>query len=89
MNNIIELIKRRRSVRTYDGRVLDEGIKEQLLSYGDNIQNPFDIPVRFKLLNAKKDGLPIVPLAQITRETSVHRRMMVMVTSKPLWQTVM
>ena len=62
MNNIIELIKRRRSVRTYDGRVLDEGIKEQLLSYGDNIQNPFDIPVRFKLLNAKKDGLscPVV-----------------------------
>ena len=62
MNNIAELINKRRSVRTYDGRALDESIKEQLLSYANAIQNPFNIPVKFKFLDAKKDGLtcPVV-----------------------------
>ncbi len=62
MENITELIKQRRSVRTYDGRILDENTKEQLLLFAKNIQNPFDIPVEFKFLDAKKDGLtcPVV-----------------------------
>lgn len=62
MNNIAELINKRRSVRTYDGRALDESIKEQLLSYANAIQNPFNIPVKFKFLDAGKDGLtcPVV-----------------------------
>lgn len=62
MNGIAELISKRRSVRTYDGRALDESTKEQLLSYANAIQNPFNIPVQFKFLDAKKDGLtcPVV-----------------------------
>lgn len=62
MNNIAELINKRRSVRTYDGRALDESTKEQLLSYANAIQDPFGIPVKYKLLDAKKDGLtcPVV-----------------------------
>lgn len=62
MNNIAELISKRRSVRTYDGRALDESTKEQLLSYANSIRNPFNIPVKFKFLDAKKDGLtcPVV-----------------------------
>lgn len=62
MNKIAELINKRRSVRTYDGRALDESIKEQLISYANTIQNPFNIPVKFKFLDAKKDGLtcPVV-----------------------------
>lgn len=62
MNNIAELITKRRSVRTYDGRALDESTKEQLLSYANAFQNPFNIPVQFKFLDAKKDGLtcPVV-----------------------------
>ncbi len=62
MNNFTEHIKARRSVRTYDGRTLDESTKEQLLSFAIDIQNPYDIPVEFKLLDAKKDGLtcPVV-----------------------------
>lgn len=62
MNNIAELINKRRSVRTYDGRTLDEETKEKLLSYANVIQNPFNIPVKFKFLDAKKDGLtcPVV-----------------------------
>lgn len=62
MNNTTELINKRRSVRTYDGRALDERTKEQLLSFANSIQNPFNISVKFKFLDAKKYGLtcPVV-----------------------------
>lgn len=62
MKNVTELISARRSVRTYDGRPLDENTKEQLLSFAKDNRNPFDIPVEFKFLDAKKDGLtcPVV-----------------------------
>lgn len=62
MENITELIKARRSVRTYDGRAVDESTREQLCSFAQDIRNPFNIPVEFKFLDAKKDGLscPVV-----------------------------
>ena len=62
MKNVTELIKIRRSVRTYDGRTLDESTKEKLLAFANDIQNPFGIPVNFKFLDAGKDGLvcPVV-----------------------------
>lgn len=58
----IEQIKARRSVRTFDGRGLDENIKETLRSSVDNISNPFDIPVEFRFMDAKEKGLicPVV-----------------------------
>jgi len=55
MNNITEHIKTRRSVRTFDGRSLDNSIKEQLIAFAKNIQNPFNIPVEFKVLDAKEN----------------------------------
>lgn len=60
--NITEQIKARRSVRTYDGRILDEAIKEKLVSFWNTIENPFAIPVEFRFLNAKENGLqcPVV-----------------------------
>lgn len=62
MNSISDVIKKRRSVRTYDGRTLDETVKEQILTYADGIENPWGIPVSFKLLDGKEHGLvcPIV-----------------------------
>ena len=62
MKNITQHIEARRSVRTFDGRALEESTKEQLLSFAKEIHNPFDIPVEFKFLDAKKDGLncPVV-----------------------------
>lgn len=62
MHNIAELIKERRSVRTYNGRTLEVNTKEQLLAYAETIQNPFGIPVVLQLLDAKEDGLicPVV-----------------------------
>jgi nitroreductase len=36
MDCLKDVIKKRRSVRTYDGMILDEQIKEQLLAYADD-----------------------------------------------------
>ncbi len=62
MENATQLIKLRRSVRTYDSKTLDEGVKEQILTFANNIQNPFNIPVELKFLEAKEYGLvcPVV-----------------------------
>ena len=62
MENIIELIKKRRSVRTYDNRIIDQDMKNELMTYLNNIKNPFNIPVEFKILNGKENGLvcPVV-----------------------------
>lgn len=62
MKNITEFIRQRRSVRTFDGRTLDESTKEKLLKFTENTENPFDIPVEFKLMEAKEHGLncPVV-----------------------------
>lgn len=62
MENITRLITERRSVRTFDERALKEKDKESLLSFMENIENPYGIPVQFKLLGAKEKGLtcPVV-----------------------------
>lgn len=62
MFSAIEQIKKRRSVRTFDGRTLDEDIKETIRSYMKDNKNPFDIPVEIKFLDAKENGLscPVV-----------------------------
>ncbi len=57
MNNIKEHIRNRRSVRTYDGRGLDKNDLEKLTSFAQTIENPYKIPVDFKLMNAKEHGL--------------------------------
>ena len=62
MNHISKQIKERRSVRTFDGCTVNEATKDQLISFAGNITNPWNIPVTFKFLDAKKDGLtcPVV-----------------------------
>ena len=62
MKNVIELIKQRRSVRTYNNQILDQDTKDKLMSYVSPINNPFNIPVEFKFLDAKENGLvcPVV-----------------------------
>ena len=57
MKNITELIQNRRSVRTFDGRELSKNDIENLASFAQTIENPFKIPVDFKLMNAKEYGL--------------------------------
>lgn len=62
MENIKELIRTRRSVRTYDGRELTKEDLDRLSAFMKETANPYDIPIEFKLLDAKAQGLscPVV-----------------------------
>lgn len=62
MENIEKLVRGRRSVRAYDGREVSEADIEKLLAFVNETENPFGIPVKFKLLDGKKQALscPVV-----------------------------
>ncbi len=63
MNDLIEMIKGRKSVRTFDGNTLSDMHRQAIADYMKDIQNPFDIPVEFVLLDAKEHGLSSPVLA--------------------------
>ena len=52
-----EIVKGRRSVRTFDGNPVSQEDREKLCAYIDGITNPFGIPVEFVLLDAEEYGL--------------------------------
>ena len=52
-----ELIKKRRSVRTFDERPLTVEDRASLKALLGSVENPFSVPVEFRLLNAKQHGL--------------------------------
>lgn len=47
----------RKSVRTYDGRPLEEATLQKLKTFAAGAENPFGIPVTFVFLDAKAKGL--------------------------------
>ena len=55
--NMIELIRTRKSVRTFDGRPLSEEDVKKLSDYALTITNPYGIPVSLAFLDAKEHGL--------------------------------
>ncbi|MBR1797805.1 MAG: nitroreductase [Clostridiales bacterium] len=57
MTKLSELVKARKSVRTFDGKNLSPEHRSSIEEYIREIPNPFDIPVRFKLLDAEEYGL--------------------------------
>ncbi|WP_026517412.1 hypothetical protein [Butyrivibrio sp. MC2021] len=57
MSNFFELVKSRRSVRTFDGNMPAQTVIDELKSFGENIVNPYEIPVRFEFLDADKNKL--------------------------------
>ena len=57
MNSIIETIKNRRSVRTFDGRPLSAEHKQQLEEHIRTTDNPFGVTVDLRLLDAKEHDL--------------------------------
>ena len=57
MNDIAELIRTRRSVRTFDGQALSDVHRQKIDEFIKDIPNPFGIPVEFVLLDAKEHGL--------------------------------
>ena len=63
MNDLAELIRTRRSVRTFDGNTLSDTHRKLIEDYIKDIPNPFGIPVEFVLLDAKEYGLSSPVLA--------------------------
>lgn len=54
---MIEAIRNRRSVRTFDGRKIDESLMKQLQEYALQIENPWSIRTELVFLDAKENGL--------------------------------
>ena len=54
---ILDIMRRRRSVRTIDGEALRPEDAERITEYAENAGNPYGIRITWKLLDAKKDGL--------------------------------
>ncbi len=54
---VMETVRARRSVRTFDGNPLKAEDREKLCDFIRTIQNPYEIPVEFVLLDAKTCGL--------------------------------
>lgn len=55
--DIMEVIKTRKSIRTFDKRKITNEDKEKLSSYIETIQNPYDIPVDYVFLDSKEYDL--------------------------------
>ena len=57
MDNLFEVIKSRRSYRSFDGAALSEADREKIMEYAKGIENPFGTDIEFRLLDAKEHGL--------------------------------
>lgn len=55
--NMMELIRTRKSVRTFDGSLLTEEDRKALEDYTKTITNPYEIPVSFVFLDAVEHRL--------------------------------
>ena len=55
--NALELVRSRRSVRSFDGRPLSEEEINEILHFADTVESPYELPIIWKVLNAKASGL--------------------------------
>ena len=55
--SVTAAVKARRSVRTFDGRAIKDEDRIALTEYIRTVQNPFSVPVEFRLLNAAEYNL--------------------------------
>ena len=62
MEHVMELVTRRKSVRSFDGTPLREADLERLAAYLRYIETPFGLPMEFRILDAKEHRLssPVV-----------------------------
>lgn len=54
---ILKTMQSRRSVRTFDGTPLSDEDANAILAFAEKVENPYDLPIEWKLLDAKKHGL--------------------------------
>ena len=55
--NTLEAIRSRRSVRTFDGTSLRPEDAQKILDFAEKADNPYAIPITWKILNAQEHGL--------------------------------
>ena len=55
--SVKDIIRRRKSVRTFNGKTLRKEDRQELEKYLQTLDNPFGIPIEFRFLNAKEHGL--------------------------------
>jgi nitroreductase len=51
---IDEVVKKRYSVRSYEEKAISKDTLKKIEDYMSNLSNPFDVPVKFKLLHTKE-----------------------------------
>ena len=75
MEHIAELVRARKSVRTFDGTPLRQDDRAKLEQYLSHIETPFDIPMEFRMLDAKERGLssPVVTGAELYAAGKIKR----------------
>ena len=54
---ILDVMRSRRSVRTFDGNALRPEDSRKITDFAEKTETPYGIPIVWKLLDAKKDGL--------------------------------
>lgn len=70
-----EMIRKRKSVRSFDGAPLRASDRAALESFTQTLENPFGVPVEFRVLDVKKHGLssPVVVGAEAYLAAKVKR----------------
>ncbi len=53
----IDAIRHRRSVRTFDGTPLRPEDAQRIMDFAREVGNPYELPIEWRLLDAKKSGL--------------------------------
>ncbi len=59
MSKEMELVRHRRSVRTFDGCALRPEDADSLLAFARSIQTPYDLPITWRLLSAEEHNLSV------------------------------
>ncbi len=72
---VSDLIRQRRSVRSFDGKPLSVEDRSALEAYTASQKNPFSVPITFRLLDVKEYGLssPVIVGADIYLAAKVER----------------
>ena len=61
--NMTEMIRSRRSIRTFDGKPLREEDAAGILAFASKVENPYQLPIEWRLLDKKKDNLSVPVIA--------------------------
>lgn len=65
---MMQIIKTRKSVRTFNDEKLSKYDIEDISSFANGIRNPYDIPMEFTILNSEEYGLssPVIEARNTT-----------------------